>query len=809
MGVPSPGATRLASRHRNHRDGGARLDSFKDGDVICDKYEVTGTLGEGGMGKVLAARHRELDRKVALKFLHASLRGDPEACARFTHEARATSRLENEHVARVYDVDKVEGVPFIAMEHLTGRDLGAELEERGQLPFKECADLLLQACEAIDEAHALGIVHRDLKPANLFVTKRNGTPFIKVLDFGISKSTAAGDMSVTAHTGFLGSPSYMSPEQLTNPRSVDARSDVWALGVILYEMITGTMPFEGETVAAVATAILTGPYPSASEHRPGIPPGLADTIADALEKNRDERLPSVEAFAARVASYGTDVARASYDRIRRSASGSHPPSEGLPEPGAQKAPPSRERGGETLAKQITGITDAPVVDVDGAAKTATRPMRWRPLAALGVVVAAAALTIALPRLRQARHAATADSATLATVESTPSGTASAPLPIPSTGGQEVAPAMPATSSSAALPTPADETRPAARAETTGPTSAEARIAAVQPAVTSSCSSGATADCEAACAANNPGSCTKLADALFKGTGAPKNAARAASLYQKACDGGSVSACNNLGVRYAVGDGVSKDALRAVGLYKRACELGDARACVNLGAMHYNGDGVAKDYALGVSFFSRGCEAGDANGCNFQSIAYGTGRGTSPDNASPQPERSFELAGRACKMGAGAGCIRVEEARVKGLGVDKDAKTGLAELDAMCTKRQADACASLAKIYANGSGPDVPADPLRGREYLKKACDFGSTESCGYHGLAGNIDNGRSNIAQISATLQSNCDKGNATACAMLAENLLKGNATNEDRAKATALLQKACTGGYDPACKRLAGSGTP
>jgi serine/threonine-protein kinase len=188
------------------------------------------------MGLVVAAFHRDLDALVALKFLLPSLRESPQSKERFTREARTVMRLRNEHVARVHDVGDVDGTPFIVMEYLTGEDLAKALARRGPLAVDEAVDLLLQACEAVAEAHKLGIVHRDLKPANLFVTTgSDGLPFVKVLDFGISKSTAAGDLSVTASAAVVGSPLYMSPEQLTTSRSVDARADVWALGVILYE----------------------------------------------------------------------------------------------------------------------------------------------------------------------------------------------------------------------------------------------------------------------------------------------------------------------------------------------------------------------------------------------------------------------------------------------------------------------------------------------------------------------------------------------------------------------------------------------
>jgi len=309
------------------------LEPFQIGDVFAGKYEITRVLGQGGMGVVMAARHRELGELVALKFLRPTATESAESRARFAREARTASRLKNEHVARVYDAGTVDGVPFIVMEHLQGEDLARVLKRRGPLPSAEAVDLLLQACEAIAEAHNLGIVHRDLKPANLFVTTASdGTPFVKVLDFGISKSTSAVDASVTATAALLGSPLYMSPEQLASSRDVDARADVWSLGVILYELLAGKTPFAGESFATLAAAILRGTYAPVSELRPDVPAPLEEAIAAALARESADR-PTVAAFAARIAPCGSEAALASRQRIERIAARLPP----APEPGEEDA----------------------------------------------------------------------------------------------------------------------------------------------------------------------------------------------------------------------------------------------------------------------------------------------------------------------------------------------------------------------------------------------------------------------------------------------------------------------------------------
>jgi serine/threonine-protein kinase len=718
------------------------LEDFKPGDVIKDKYEVTKVLGKGGMGVVLAARQRTLGDTVAIKFPRSGLRDEPEAVARFLQEARAGRRIKSRHVAQVYDVDTVDdGSPFIVMEYLIGRDLAAILEERGPLSLKETADLLLQACDGVSEAHARGIIHRDLKPSNLFITaERDGTPLVKVLDFGISKWTESADPSATASSATMGTPLYMSPEQLLSTKSVDARSDVWSLGVILYQMLTDGPPFHGATSAALQLAILHGTYEKPSEVRSDLPSLLDQLVLETLAKDPASRLPSVEAFAARLAPFGTAVAQRSYDRIQRLAS---PPPASPDAAGAKTSPASIAATDAPMVGSAT--TDEGVSDASG--KVEPRPARWLPLAALGVAVAlgAAAVAAVVPRLHHPPAPASADTPVIASVNSASTEGASGPA---ATATTAVASATPAEAP------PAGDTRPSSRADTASTTGAGATLA---------CASGATRECEAACSANRPGSCVKLAESLEKGVGAPQDFGRAISLYTQGCDQGS------------------------------------AVSCTGLGTMHYQGEGVGKNPELGVKFLSRGCEGGDAKGCLAVSAAYRDGVGIGKN-----ADRAFSLADRACTMGSREGCIRVVLAKISGAGVAKDVKGGLDQLDTMCTKREVLACETLAQLYALGAGSDVQADPLLRQQYARKACALGSKRNCGVDHLLGAVDSARSMDARGNAQFQSKCDAGDLLGCELLGEDLVRGIGIGVDRERGIALLKKACDGGVDRACKKLA-----
>ncbi len=300
----------------------------KAGDVLAGKYRVERVLGAGGMGVVVAAYHLQLDQRVALKFLLASALRDPAGRARFDREARAAARIRGEHVARVLDVGQLDnGAPYLVMEYLEGLDLAAWLTERGPLPVELAVDFVLQACEAVAEAHSLGIVHRDLKPANLFCVHRpDGLPSIKVLDFGISKMAPNGtsDGHMTTTSAVVGSPLYMSPEQMRSSREVDPRADVWALGVVLYELLTGHTPFESETLPMLVLKIAQEPAPPIWSYRNDVPAPLAAAISGCLVKEREGRHASVGAFAAAIADFGSDRGRVSATTVDRVLAGSAP-----------------------------------------------------------------------------------------------------------------------------------------------------------------------------------------------------------------------------------------------------------------------------------------------------------------------------------------------------------------------------------------------------------------------------------------------------------------------------------------------------
>jgi serine/threonine-protein kinase len=294
---------------------------FLPGDVVAGKYRVDRQIGAGGMGVVLAATHLDLLETRALKFLSEAALEDAESVERFLREARAASRLKSEHVARVYDVGRLPtGIPFMVMEYLEGADLGAMLKSSGRLSIPVAVSYLLQAIEGLAEAHAMGIVHRDLKPANLFLTFRpDGTDCVKVLDFGISKikSGNAEDIDVTKTHAVLGSPHYMSPEQMESSRDVDVRSDVWSLGILLYQLVTGELPFKGRTMTEVVAVVFSKPPIPPTKLVPEMPVELEKVILRCLQHDMNARPQNVGELAKELAPFAPPGHEQVVERIVR------------------------------------------------------------------------------------------------------------------------------------------------------------------------------------------------------------------------------------------------------------------------------------------------------------------------------------------------------------------------------------------------------------------------------------------------------------------------------------------------------------
>jgi serine/threonine-protein kinase len=388
------------------------LPSVRIGEVVAGKYRIERVLGEGGMGVVACALHLQLGQRVAIKFLSPSHRYVEGGVERFMQEARLAACIQSEHVIRVFDVASLEdGTPYIVMEYLEGSDLGEVLRRSGPLTVPVAVDCILQASEAIAEAHVAGVVHRDLKPGNLFVCRRpDGSTLVKVLDFGISKLLRNGrwqppnPLSTGPHV-IMGSPLYASPEQLRASRDVDARSDIWALGAILYETLSGQPPFQGATLLEICTRVQSDPVQPLVPRRPDMPADLESVIERCLAKSPGGRFATTADLARALAPFASRRSLLSVERIERVIEGACSaigtagtrvsPSGALPL--CEDAPPS-----------------PPIRPAPAGRGSRGRRATWKRWAATGgaVVFVAAAFGVANARLSQSTRPAARSAAVL-------------------------------------------------------------------------------------------------------------------------------------------------------------------------------------------------------------------------------------------------------------------------------------------------------------------------------------------------------------------------------------------------------------
>ena len=354
--------------------------TIPSGELVSGKFRIEGIVGEGGLGYVYEATHLELDERVALKFLKPEMASRPDVVQRFSREARAVVKLKSEHVARVMDVGSHEGRPFIVMELLKGSDLSGVIRGEGAIDVSRIADYLIQACEALAEAHARGIVHRDIKPENLFLVHTADWQTLKVLDFGISKVALTGELSTVSldnvqTASIVGSPYYLSPEQIRSSRDVDHRTDIWSLGVVAFELAAGgEMPFVSTDFTALVAEIIERPHRSLIVLNPSVPQAFVQIVNRCLEKDPAERFQSAAELAMALLPFAPKRARAAAERalmLARSAGhitadmampNSLAPPPMMIEPAAQSAPRILATSDVTSSREVSLSATVPGPD---------------------------------------------------------------------------------------------------------------------------------------------------------------------------------------------------------------------------------------------------------------------------------------------------------------------------------------------------------------------------------------------------------------------------------------------------------------
>lgn len=456
---------------------------LEPGQLIAGKWRIEGVIGQGGMAQVVSAVHTELDQRVAIKTLLPEHACSATTVNRFLREAKAAAKIRSDHVARVFDTGRLEqGSPYMVLEYLDGTDLARWVEENGPMTVRDAVDAVIQACDAIAQAHALGIVHRDLKPSNLFFTTRgDGTRSVKVIDFGISKQITL-DASMTGTAEVFGSPQYMSPEQIRASRDVDGRTDVWALGVVLYELLTGEPPFTAESVLLLGGVILGQEPAPLRQFREDVPAIVEATMMKCLRKNPDDRFSTAVEIAEALVPFASDSVKALVGSMPRLAAAApissqdpfkqSDPNIPIPSSSSGSAPRSLPFSPPSSGRRVVVHREPNHSDTLGAAATQSNTGDITPkrglstplgagLAAAGItlVLGAAALVVYVARTpttdgRETPTATAAANAPPSAATSLPILTSAMPPPIASVASPDTTPSsQPSARASATVRTP--------------------------------------------------------------------------------------------------------------------------------------------------------------------------------------------------------------------------------------------------------------------------------------------------------------------------------------------------------------------
>jgi serine/threonine-protein kinase len=625
--------------------------------LLGPSYELGERIGSGGFAEVFLARDLRLKREVAIKVTRPDFAVNAQMMQRFRREAETVAALRHPHIMPIYDLGEAEGIAYIVMPYVRGESLAARLDRDGRLPVEQARAILLQAADALASAHEAGVVHRDVKPDNIMLDRREDQ--VLLMDFGIAKAIEGGSeiTSLTSTGLVMGTPHYMSPEQAAGERNVDARADQYALGVIAYRMLAGSLPFDGPSVRAILTKQLGGAATPLRQAAPSAPPALVAAIERAMAKEPDDRYPSVRAFVGAVRSdpaYAAEVLR---------TTGSVPP----------------------YTPQVAVPAQAPPA----------RMSRWVPAAALVALGLTGGAVILSARNDEAPRAAgappAADTSGLVAVAAPAAADSLAPGVLPPTGDSLSGNVVPRIGlpDSLVKRLAADSALVRRARLTYGTPAADSFLVDVRRSRTRSCeqwlASGRLADAARVCAAQarlgnrtamrtlgtmaersgkldsaaywygtvadrDPQAALGLARLLDDGKGVTADAARATSLIRTAADGGDVEAQRTTAERLMRGVGVPKNEAGAVEWYTRAGNGGDVPSMVMLGDLYRTGRAVRQSNEQAVSWYQRAAEGGDRNAQYELARAYERDRGVPKMEKSQRESLALEWHRKAAQRG---------------------------------------------------------------------------------------------------------------------------------------------------------------